>query len=409
MSRAELLELQRRKLQEVFGYLCDTPFYREKLSGTAAGLDHDDPLTSLRRLPFTFKHELRSTSPMLRTPLGVADLIAFFSSSGTTGQPSVSAWSKDDQQVYEQVSGRLLRNIGVGPGDVALLPLTMGMPLAWYAIFSEMRAVGAAVVPLGAAPLEKIAQALANYPVTILKTSPVVASRLFRFISQEDPHLLQMLHLRQIHLAGYFSSKARRRRLAEQWGTECYDMYGLSEIGLVGGECLEKNGQHFCADFVLQELIDADSHLPVKPRQTGVGVYTSLWKKGSPLLRYWSDDYITIDEAPCACGLDLPRITFRGRDIDCVVLDGRRLFASDVEEILLQDDGVGDEFQVEVYGTRERFYCIVQAESVGRVRVASLEEELNDLFQAPVELRILPEHAFERSAGKPRRITDRRE
>ena len=49
MSRAVLLELQRRKLRKVFDYLCDTPFYREKLSGTAAGLDHDDPLTGLRR------------------------------------------------------------------------------------------------------------------------------------------------------------------------------------------------------------------------------------------------------------------------------------------------------------------------------------------------------------------------
>ena len=346
---------------------------------------------------------------MLRTPLGVADLIAFFSSSGTTGQPSVSAWSKDDQQVHEQVSGRLLRNIGVGPGDVALLPLTMGMPLAWYAIFSEMRVVGAAVAPLGAAPLEKIAHALASYPVTILKTSPVVASRLFRFIAQEDPPLLQTLHLRQIHLAGYFSSKARRRRLAEQWGTECYDMYGLSEIGLVGGECLEKN-----RPALLCRLRPSRTHRRGQPPACGTkanrcwSIHIPL-EEGSPLLRYWSDDYITIDEAPCACGLDLPRITFRGRDIDCVVLDGRRLFASDVEEILLQDNGVGDEFQVEVYGTRERFSCIVQAESVGRVRVASLEEELNDLFQAPVELRILPEHAFERSAGKPRRITDRRE
>jgi len=409
MGESDILELQRRKLREVFPHICDTPFYREKLSSSAADVNYKDPLTGLGELPFTYKHELRSTSPMTRTPLNVEDLTAFFSSSGTTGQPSVYAWSKTDQRVLEEVNSRLLHHIGVGPGDVALLPLPMGMSLAWYAIFSEMLAVGAAVVPLGPVPLEEIAQALVSYPITILKASPVIASRLFRFVAETNVSLLSKMPLRQIHLAGYFASDARRQRLEEKWGVDCYDMYGISEIGLLAGECPAKDGQHFCADYVLVEIIDPETRQPVPSGQEGVGVYTTLWEKASPLLRYWSDDYIVMDDSSCPCGLNLPRLTCRGRGIDSVKLDGRRVFASDVENILLSNERVGDEFLVDVYGSQEQSWCTIQVETLGSViPTSSLEESLSDLFQSRVELQISPPRAFDKTSAKPLRIVDHR-
>ncbi len=187
MSESDLLKLQISKLQAVLPYICSMDFYREKISEITIDFDSQDPLTGLREMPFTYKDELRSTSPMTRTPLNVEDIMAFFSSSGTTGEPSVYVWSKKDQCVLEKIGKRLLQNIGVGPGDVALLPLPMGMHFAWYAIFREMYAVSAAVVPLGSVPLEKIAQAQINYPITILKTSPVIASRLFRMVIENNP------------------------------------------------------------------------------------------------------------------------------------------------------------------------------------------------------------------------------
>jgi len=409
MGGSDILELQRRKLRKVFPHICHTPFYCEKLLSSAADVNYKDPLTGLSDLPFTYKHELRSTSPMTRTPLSVQELIAFFSSSGTTGQPSVHAWSKTDQRVFEEVSSRLLRHIGVGPGDVALLPLPMGMPLAWYAIFSEMLAVGTAVVPLGPVPLEEVAQALVTYPITILKTSPVIASRLFRFVAETDACLLSKMQLRQLHLAGYFASDARKRRLEEQWGVDCYDMYGISEIGLLAGECPAKDGQHFCVDYVLAEIIDPETHRPVPSGQEGVGVYTPLWKKAAPLLRYWSDDYIVMDDSPCTCGLNLPRLTFRGRSIDSVKLYGRRIFASDIENILLSDERVDDEFLVEVHGSQEQSWCTIQLESSGsEVPTSSLEERLSDLLQTRVELQISPPQAFDKTSAKPLRIIDHR-
>jgi phenylacetate-CoA ligase len=409
MTHSVFLELQQRKLREVFPYICRTPFYREKLSDSANDVDYDNPLAGFGRLPFTYKDELRSTSPMRRTPLSVQELMAFFSSSGTTGQPSVYAWSRTDQCVSEEISSRLLHHIGVGSGDIALLPAPMGMPIAWYIMISEMLAVGAAFVPLGPVPLKRIAQALVSYPITILKIPPVMASRLFRFIVETDASLLSKMRLRQIHLAGHFASDARKRRLENQWGVSCYDMYGISEIGLLAGECPTKDGQHFCADYVLVEVIDPETRRPAPSGQEGVGVYTSLWEKATPLLRYWSDDYIVVDDSPCPCGLNLPQLTFRGRGIDSVKLGERRIFASDVESILLSDDRVGDEFLVEVHGNQEQSRCTVQVESLGSViPTSSLEGRLCDLLQTRVELQISPPRVFDKTSVKPLRIIDRR-
>ena len=408
MKKVDLSNLQQKKLKEVFSYICSSPFYQRKLTESVIK-KNGDPYKNLSKLPFTLKEELRLTSPFERSPLNISEMAAFFSSSGTTGQPSVYAWSKIDQRVYERISSRFLRNIDVASGDLTLIPMRMGMSFSWYGIFTEMQKVGAAVIPLGASSFEEIIQVLIDYPVTILKTSPIIASRLFRTIIEKDRFLLSKMKLRQIHLAGYFSSKAHRKRLEEQWGVDCYDMYGLSEFGLVSGECKAKNGQHYCADYALVEVIRPEDFSPVVAGGTGVAVFTTLWKKASPLLRYWSDDFIVMNDSPCSCGLDLPRLTFRGRLIDSVVINDTRIFASDVEEIIFHYDATGDEYQIDVFGDQNLCWVKIQIEMKGHKPAAKLKEQLIDLFRVPIELELVPINDIDRTKIKPNRLLDHRD
>lgn len=407
MKKVDLSNLQQKKLREVFSYICSSPFYQRKLTEGVIR-KNGDPYKNLSILPFTLKEELRLTSPFERSPLTISEMAAFFSSSGTTGQPSVYAWSKIDQRVYERISSRLLRNIDVVSGDLTLIPMRMGMSFSWYGIFTEMQKVGAAVIPLGASSFEEIIQTLIDYPVTILKTSPIIASRLFRAIIEKDRFLLSKMKLRQIHLAGYFSSKAHRKRLEKQWGVDCYDMYGLSEFGLVSGECKAKNGQHYCADYALVEVIRPEDFSPVDAGETGVAVFTTLWKKASPLLRYWSDDFIVMNDLPCSCGLALPRLTFRGRLIDSVVINDTRIFASDIEEIIFQYDATGDEYQIDVFGDQNLCWVKIRIEIEGHIPAAKLKEQLIDLFRVPIELELVPINDMDRTMIKPNRILDHR-
>ena len=81
---------------------------------------------------------------------------------------------------------------------------------------------------------------------------------------------------------------------------------------------------------------------PVQPGEYGVAVYTTLWDKGFPLLRYWTDDYIAVDTTPCRCGRPLPRIRYQGRMADSLEINGTYVFPKMLEEILFKHGFIGE-------------------------------------------------------------------
>ena len=411
MNHQTIKEIQQERLAEVLPYTLNAVFYKNKIQTHLNDIKGLDPFKLLSKYPFTYKQEIRSVSHTERTAVPQQEILGYFSSSGSTGEPSVYAWSTYDQEVYNVIAQRiLLGQLGVGPGDVALLSVPFGMPFSGFGMMAEMQAVGATFIPFGLASLDKIARALIDYSVTILKINPIVASRLIRYIREQDPTILGKLRLRQIHLVGYPESPARHRRLEAEWGVKCYDVYGMSEIGLVAGEChAGDGGQHLCADYILAEVVDPVSYQPVPLGDVGVGVYTTLWKKGSPLLRYWSGDYFSMKYETCSCGSYYPKLFIKGRDVDSAVLGGKRFFVSEIEDILFSDERIGNEFLVELFRKDGRDECLVkvEAQSLSSVR-RYIQEKLEDFLGVRVALKFLSHWPANQLAPKPVRIIDKR-
>jgi phenylacetate-CoA ligase len=349
MNSHTFSEIQKTKLMDVFPYILKSPFYSKKIK-IEDNFQYERNLFEIfHTLPFTYKQEIRSASHAERTSLNQSDILAYFSSSGSTGNPSVYAWSKRDQEVFIDIAKRILNLLGVGKGDVALITVPIGMPLSGFAMMTEMKAVGATFIPLGVSTMDQIIHALINYPVTILKINPILASRLIRYICELDASILDKVNLRQIHLVGYPVSRGRRERLELDWGIKCYSIYGMSEIGLLAGECRVGDGfQHFYDDYILAEVVDPATHNQLPSGQVGMGVYTALWKKGSPLLRYWSGDYFSLSHETCSCGSSFPKLLFKGRSEDMAVLAGKKIFVSDIEDILFSDKRFWNEFLLEI-------------------------------------------------------------
>ena len=84
------------------------------------------------------------------------------------------------------------------------------------------------------------------------------------------------------------------------------------------------------------EIINPKTMEPVSEGEAGVAVYTTLWDKGFPLLRYWTDDVMYITHEPCACGRDLPRLFYLGRLNDSYEIEGTYVFPENVENILFK-------------------------------------------------------------------------
>ena len=135
-------------------------FYKNKIQMRVKEGDEINPFKLISTYPFTYKQEIRSVVHSDRTSLPQEEILAYFSSSGSTGEPSVYAWSRLDQEVFNDIAKQILNQLGVGPGDVALLSVPFGMPLSGFGMMMEMAAVGASFIPLGAASLDKLARAL---------------------------------------------------------------------------------------------------------------------------------------------------------------------------------------------------------------------------------------------------------
>src|SRR5208283_4956041 len=102
-SRDEIASLQLKRLRQTLRHAYDNvPHYRAKFA--AAGVDPDDcrTLEDLARFPFTTKTDLRDTYPFGMVAVPQDRIARVHASSGTTGKPTVVAYSKTDLDVWAE-------------------------------------------------------------------------------------------------------------------------------------------------------------------------------------------------------------------------------------------------------------------------------------------------------------------
>ena len=392
------------KLQEILPHFLSTPFYQQKLSEANIHARKITDLSAIKSLPFTFKEDLRNTTPYERSPFGIENLEFIFSSTGTSGQPTLYYWTFEDTEVLREAGKRAMKRVGIHPGDVALLLAPMGMPIMWYCMLQQFNVMQTGIIPIGVQPPAEVLSVIQDHPVSVVVGLPILATRLFEFAHKQGIDLpLSEMPLRQFHFGGEFLSESRRKRIEEMWQVEAFNFYGISEIfGPIAGECKEKQDLHFLNEYVYLEVLDPDTKEPVEDGTPGVAVFTTLWKKGSPLLRYWSDDYVSYHPDPCSCGDPSPRIRYFGRPIDMWSNNGHKVFASELEEVLLSFP-VGNEYQMIIHEQSAKL-LIEEIPDMADVPVRLIEEQVGDLVKCRVSIECLSAGTLPRDQIKPKRI-----
>lgn len=395
------------KFAEIAHVFSRSAFYRQKIAQSRSGRAELRTLGQLKDVPFTAKQELRDTphtSKLYGLPRGRVAYL--FSSTGTTGMPTVYPWSREDTAVLSEISARAMGRVSVGADDLAVILAPFGMPVMWYCMMTQYASVDAGVVPLGLAQPDRILDIIRLHEPTLLASIPLAGTRLLEFLQAQ--YAIPFEHnLRQFHCGGDFLSESRRRRIEACWKLECFDFYGLSEImGPIAGECPMKNGLHLAADYVYLEVVDPITQQIVPEGQEGIAVFTSLWDKGAPMLRYWSDDFVILDSSPCACGRSSPRIFFQGRMSDSIVVHSERVFAYEIEDVLLAHESVGNEWQMRVAGTDPDPDMTLDIELAATHfdEAAAIEGRLQDLLGCRCRLHVVPPFHLSRTDLKPSRI-----
>lgn len=122
------------------------------------------------------------------------------------------------------------------------------------------------------------------------------------------------------------------------WGCRVYAHYGMTEMGLGGGiECDAHDGYHLRETDLYFEIVDSVSGAVMPDGEYGEVVFTTLTRRGMPLIRYRTGDISRMITEPCLCGSQLRRLeTIRTRKNTAVSLASGSLTMADLDEVLFR-------------------------------------------------------------------------
>src|ERR1700694_1769831 len=115
LERHALEALQLERLRALVETLRDAnDVYRERLRGVAA----PDSLGAVAGLPFSTKADMRDAYPLGLLAVPEKALARIHASSGTTGNPTIGAYTKEDLRIFGEVMARSFAAGGIAPGDM---------------------------------------------------------------------------------------------------------------------------------------------------------------------------------------------------------------------------------------------------------------------------------------------------
>ena len=112
--------------------------------------------------------------------------------------------------------------------------------------------------------------------------------------------------------------------IRDAWGVQPFDWYGITEGGVLGGDCEHHRGMHLFEDLFLVENVDENGGAVPDGEVGHKLLLTNLFNRTQPLIRYELSDMVVLDSTPCPCGRGLRRVVaLEGRSDDILHLPGR--------------------------------------------------------------------------------------
>jgi len=421
IPRAEREALQLHRLKDLVTRLSErVPLYRDRLSAVGVKAGDIRSLADLARLPFTVKDDFRQTYPYGLLAVPMEDVIRVHASSGTTGKPTVVAYTRQDVDTWSEVMARTLMAGGVGRGDVVHNAYGYGLFTGGLGFHYGAERVGAAVVPMSGGFTDRQLMALRDFGSSVLCCTPSYALHLAEAI-EEAGLKPKDLKLR----VGFFGAEpwteAMRDALETRLSIMALNIYGLSEVigPGVSVECPEREGMHVAEDHFLPEIVDPATLMPVPEGRVGELVFTTLTKEALPVLRYRTRDLTSMTAEPCRCGRTLCRIgRIMGRTDDMLIIRGVNVYPSQVEHALLKVADVEPHYLLVV--RRDSALDTLEVRVEARAAVAEAGADAMRALEAVVrrkifetigitaDVSIVPPKTVERSAGKAQRVLDLR-
>jgi phenylacetate-CoA ligase len=332
----ELAAHQRRRLERLLRHAtANSPFHRERL----AGLDPGDP-AELGRLPVLDKATVMERFDDLvcdrRLTLAAVEahldgltrdelLLGRYramATGGSTGRKGVFVADRAEWRQYLAGFFRWNHYVGLAPrlprrrriaSIAAARPLHMTYRMAASVDVGMYR-----VLRLEAAtPLADMVEALNRYQPEFLYAYGSVLGLLAG--EQLDGRL--RIAPATIASSGETHTDELRQAIRAAWGTSSFELYAMTEAGILGSHCDRHSGIHLFEDQAIVEVVD-EWDRPVPAGQVGHKLLvTNLVTLTQPLLRYEVSDMVAVSGERCPCGRPFRLLAaIEGRNDDILYL-----------------------------------------------------------------------------------------
>ena len=416
-SRDELQALQLGRLQATLQRVyANVPHYRQAFD--AAGVHPDDckSMADLAKFPFTTKHDLRANYPFGMFAVPREQVVRVHASSGTTGKPTVVGYTAGDIDRWADLVARSIRAAGGRAGDIVHIAYGYGLFTGGLGAHYGAERLGCTVIPMSGGQTEKQVQLITDFRPDLIMVTPSYMQVIIEEFRRQgrDPREMSIT-------AGIFGAEpwteAMRAQIEADAGLDAVDIYGLSEVmgPGVASECVEsKDGPVIWEDHFYPEIIDPDTGAVLPDGSEGELVFTSLTKEAFPIIRYRTRD-LTRLLPPTSRGMRrMGKIV--GRSDDMLIIRGVNLFPTQVEELVLQTEGLSGQYQLVVSrdGALDEVavHCEVLPEHAGADREAlarTLQHRIKTLIGVSTRVQVgLPESIERTLVGKARRVIDQR-
>src|SRR6185295_15751695 len=186
LEREELDSIQLRRLRAGIARISETvPFYRQKLSEADVSIENIRSLSDLARLPFTTKSDLRDNYPFGLVAVPMKDVIRVHASSGTTGKPTVVAYTRNDIALWSDLMARSFAAAGVTAEDIVHNAYGYGLFTGGLGFHYGAERLGAAVVPVSGGNTKRQLMIMKDFGSTVLCCTPSY-SLLIAEVAEED-------------------------------------------------------------------------------------------------------------------------------------------------------------------------------------------------------------------------------
>ncbi len=418
-SRAQIEKLQFERLKRTLKTAYENvDHYRNAFDDFGVHPSDLRSLGDISKFPFTEKNNLRDNYPYGMCAVPLSEVARIHASSGTTGKPTVVAYTRSDIDNWACLVARSIEIAGGTPSDVVQVSYGYGLFTGGLGAHYGAEALGCAVIPMSGGQTEKQIAIIQDLRPTIIMATPSYMLTIL------DEMASQGVDTKKLSLRiGIFGaepwSNAIKSEIRERTSMVGVDIYGLSEVmgpGVASESGITLDGPIVWEDHFYPEVIDPITGEVLPDGVAGELVITTLTKQAIPIVRYRTRD-LTCLLPPTATSMRRIK-QIQGRSDDMLIVRGVNVFPTQIEDVIAKVPALAPQYLLilDKKGPLDTLEVQVEVRSAfntAREKTRAQQDlihHVKSMIGVTVTVSIVEPFAIERtSTGKAKRVLDRRQ